>query len=329
MIGSTGRRLSAAVLAAGCCVSAAALAAGQGSGSAQQLVFRAAADAVRIDVSVRRNGRSVSGLRPDDFEVTDNGVAQSVSDLSFETGAIDVTVALDLSRSVSGDTLGRLRRGVDQLRSRLRPADRLKLVTFNMRVRRLVGFDDPRERTNTAIAAATAGGGTSLLDTLAVLLSSEAPADRRQLIIVFSDGADTISHSDPDTLLAVAARTTPTVAFVLPDSESMLPTPLIIGPATSGSPVPTVSFGRPTAQRSAPTPGIYGSLVAETGGTILQASSSNLGGAFTRLLDDFRSSYVLHYVPTGVPARGFHALGVRVKKDDAFDVRARRGYTLD
>src|SRR5687767_13348336 len=59
----------------------------------QRPTFRASADAVRIDVSVRRNGRPVSGLRANDFDVRDNGVAQTVTDLSFEAGAIDVSVA--------------------------------------------------------------------------------------------------------------------------------------------------------------------------------------------------------------------------------------------
>jgi hypothetical protein len=49
------------------------------------------------------------------------------------------------------------------------------------------------------------------------------------------------------------------------------------------------------------------------------------GGAQRRpALDDFRSSYVLHFVPQGVDERGVHQLEVRVKGTG--EVRARREY---
>jgi VWFA-related protein len=293
----------------------------------QQPTFRASADAVRVDVSVRRNGRPQSGLTAGDFEITDNGVRQHIIDLSFETVAVDVTVALDLSRSVAGQALERLRRGIDQLASRLRAADRLKLVTFNMRIRRLVDFDDPRGASDAALTNAAAGGGTSLLDTLVVLLSSPAPLDRRQLVIVFSDGSDTTSLSEPADVMGVAARTGATVAFVQPGSEAGLrtaPTAEVAGAAPQGRSFPSSSV----VQRAQP-PELYRALAVETGGQILQSGYENLSGAFSRLLDEFRSSYVLHYTPTGVASTGFHTLGVRVKREGTFEVRARRGYVAD
>jgi VWFA-related protein len=299
--------------------------------AAQQPTFRASADAVRVDVSVRRNGRPQSGLTAGDFEITDNGVVQQITDLSFETAAIDVTVALDLSRSVAGLALERLRRGIDQLGNRLRAGDRLKLVTFNMRIRRLVDFSDPRGASDAALEGAAAGGGTSLLDALVVLLSSPAPLDRRQLIIVFSDGSDTTSVTEPADVMGVAARTSATVTFVQPGSEAVLrtaPTADRAGPA----PQPGASaYPSSVVLNQAPgqAPAIYRALAVETGGQILQSGYQNLSGAFTQLLDQFRSSYVLHYTPSGVSSTGFHTLAVKVKRDGTFDVRARRGYASD
>jgi hypothetical protein len=54
-----------------------------------------------------------------------------------------VTVLLDVSESVTGPMLNELRRGVRQLREGLESRDRLKLVTFNMRIRRLADFAGP------------------------------------------------------------------------------------------------------------------------------------------------------------------------------------------
>jgi hypothetical protein len=72
-------------------------------------------------------------------------------------------------------------------------------------------------------------------------------------------------------------------------------------------------------------PAIYQSLAAETGGRVLLAAGDRLPTAFAVLLDEFRSSYVLHFTPKSRDS-GFHALGVRVTKPGPFEVRARRGY---
>ena len=56
-------------------------------------------------------------------------------------------------------------------------------------------------------------------------------------------------------------------------------------------------------------------------------SSSAVSAALRRLLDEFRSSYVLHFVPQGVERGGFHTLTVRVTRSGGpYDVRARSGY---
>jgi hypothetical protein len=51
-------------------------------------------------------------------------------------------------------------------------------------------------------------------------------------------------------------------------------------------------------------------------------------GAFRRLFEDFRQSYVLRYTLAGVPSPGWHDITVRVvsKNSQRYTVRARRGY---
>jgi hypothetical protein len=46
-----------------------------------------------------------------------------------------------------------------------------------------------------------------------------------------------------------------------------------------------------------------------------------------RALDQFRSSYVLTYTPTGVPRAGAHPNAVKVKRGGVA-VRARKGYEV-
>jgi VWFA-related protein len=292
--------------------------------------FRGRADVVAVDANVRRAGRPVTDLKAEDFEIIDNGVAQQVADVSFGKLPIDVTVALDISSSVTGDVLTQFRRGIEQLMPDLAADDRLKLMTFNQRVKRVLDLG----RTTTTAAAALneirATGSTAIFDAIAVALTTRAEPDRRQLILVFSDGRDSSSTTDVAGLVDVIHRTTPTIGFVLSSTTTARPlAPLNIGQASTTSGQMSVSF--PSVMRSAPpSPTVvarqtYELLARESGGTILLANTGNLADSFKRLLQDFRASYVLHYRPTGVERSGLHTLDVRIKRP-GFEVRARRGY---
>lgn len=287
---------------------------------AQDRVFRASADLVTVDVSVRKAGRPVTDLKAEDFELIDNRVPQTIASLSFQKLPIDVTMALDVSESVSGPVLAELRRAIQQTRADLAPQDRLKLMTFNMRVKRALDFTHSPQAIDTAFAQVATGGSTAMFDTLAVALLNAAPPDRRQFIVVFSDGHDTSSITDPSTLVAVAQRTTATVGFVLP-LPTPPPPPLQTNLDRSQTAVITRLSPAASADRM-----ICSALAKETGGLVVSPlPGENLPRTFKRALDDFRSSYVLYFAPTGVAREGVHALNVGVKRTGV-DVRARKSY---
>jgi Ca-activated chloride channel family protein len=265
--------------------------------SAQDVSFRAAVDVVTVGVSVLRGGRPVRGLQARDFTVLDNGVVQQVTGLSYEALPVDLTIVFDVSGSVSGPVIDQLRRGVGDVRRALRPQDRLRLVTFNMAVRRLVDFDEGAG-VDAAFADVKPGGGSAVRDAVAVALASGSTPGRRHLIILFTDGYDGSSIATPDTLLAVARATTPAVFAVL------------------------AKPGR------VPSDQLYIDLAEETGGTVVSLlPTDNLGNSLRSALDQFRSAYVLTYTPSDVERAGDHRLEVRVNRPD-LTVRARRGYVV-
>ena len=124
----------------------------------QAPTFRTRADAVAVDVSVRDGTRVISNLTAGDFDVLDNDVPQQVTDVTFGKVPIDVTIVLDVSQSVSGATLERLRRGILQLMRDLNKEDRLKLMTFNMRVSRIIDFTANPSEVERALPTALGGG---------------------------------------------------------------------------------------------------------------------------------------------------------------------------
>jgi VWFA-related protein len=289
--------------------------------------FRAATDAVSVDVSVQRGGRPVANLTAADFELRDDGVVQTITDISIEKLPIDVTIAFDVSLSVTNIVLAQLRRAVDEVRTRLRPGDRIKLMTFNMRVSRVLDFTDRLADTKGAFDRVTPAGSTALLDAVAVALTSAAPADRRQLIVALGDGQDTSSVTDEGTLREVARRTTGTVVFVLPFMATRaLPLMAPMLPPSSAGGNVTIVNGPASAVSLQLVPAVFRTVAAETGGLVVPASPGALSDVLTRTLDNFRSAYVLRYSPASVRASGFHELQVRVTRRGDYEVRARRGY---
>jgi VWFA-related protein len=284
---------------------------GQAPAQQPSPVFRTGADVVSVDASVQHERKPVTGLTAADFELLDNGVAQEVTDVAYEKLPIDVTLLLDVSASVTGSALDELRRALRQVRADLGPADRLRLLTFNMSIRRLMDFSPPATDMDQTLNALRGAGSSAVFDGLAVALTTSDAPGRRRLLVLFSDGQDSSSISGPDELLDVARRSTPTIAIIL------------------GSPLPDrpASIVRTSsALATATVTTLTDRLAAETGGIATTVKpGENLTSKFRRMVQDFRSSYVLYFTPKGVERSGAHSLEVRVKRPGV-EVRARRGY---
>jgi hypothetical protein len=72
--------------------------------------------------------------------------------------------------------------------------------------------------------------------------------------------------------------------------------------------------------------GLADQIAADTGGYVVAINpGDNLTTTFRRVLEQFRTTYVLFFTPKGVDRQGAHTLQVRVKRANV-DVHARRGY---
>ena len=97
-------------------------------------MFRGGSDAVRVFVTVTdRDGRLVTTLTQDDFEVRDEGKPQPITLFDNTPQPIRLIVMLDVSGSMEGN-LPLLRDAVAQLFARLRPDDVARVGTFGHEV---------------------------------------------------------------------------------------------------------------------------------------------------------------------------------------------------
>ncbi|MEO6239334.1 MAG: VWA domain-containing protein [Vicinamibacterales bacterium] len=299
---------------------------------AQGRVFRSAVDGVTVGVSVRSSNRSVTGLTGTDFELTDNGVRQDLTTIAPEMVPIDLTLLLDLSSSVDGVLLQRLKTAVADTAALLRDEDRIRLVAVSQVLREVFGF---RARSGVLpLDSLVAEGATSLYDGIAATMMRSTEPGRRQLIVAFTDGRDSTSIIDEATAREIARQTDAVVDIVVPVPDATTEA----GPRRlsqrSGSvdalPGGNLSAGARDPQGRAEGqafPRVLSDLVGPTAGQVFPIGpTDSLSRVFKAMLDDFRASYVLQYVPQGVHAEGWHEVAVTVRKHPKYDIRARKGY---
>jgi len=129
--------------------------------------------------------------------------------------------------------------------------------------------------------------------------------------VVFTDGNDSTSTTQPAMLTNVALRTRAAVAMVLPGNGPIVVTGNVANLKMSLTPQPYDGFLQ--------------SVAKATGGSVVRTdASSDLNTVFRQILEEFRSAYVLLYDAKGVES-GYHELEVKVKRDGV-NVTARRGY---
>jgi VWFA-related protein len=267
-----------------------------GSAAAQAPTFKGGTERVRVDVLVTDEGEPVMGLGARDFRVLDNGVMQK-PDLLEAGGPIKVLLVLDTSSSVKGVRFEQLVAASGKLLDALKPADQVGLLTFSERLDQLVPLTTEHDRVRDMLGRVRPGRRTALFDAVFAGLSLGAGDSGRWLVLIFSDGRDTASWLSARRVLDAARRSSLVVCGVT------------VGEGSNASRV------------------FIDSVADVTGGRVAAATSDHeLSRLFLGVLNEFRSRYVLTYVPEGVKrGDGWHELEVKLPRARG-RVTARRGY---
>lgn len=298
-------------------------------------IIRVETDLVVIPTQITdRGGRVVTGIKKEEFQIFENGVAQEIAYFSGEEQPFTVALVLDMSYS-SVFKLEEIQRAAFAFINQLRPQDRVMVVSFDEKARVLCEPTNNRKVLRLAIEGAKIASGTSLYTALDLVLNQKfAAVSGRKAIVLLSDGVDTSSAktnaagivknlgaSDVliypiqyDTYEDVQKSRKENAQIFLDEDDR----PIVVE-------LPKEKGERETDYRAAED--FLKEISTQTGGRIFRVSSTtNLNAAFFSIAEELRKVYSLGYYPSEKRKIGLrYPLKVRVYRPN-LNVRARDSY---
>jgi Ca-activated chloride channel family protein len=282
------------------------------SAKEQRPTFRSGVELIVVRVTVTDNEqRPITGLTKKDFVVLDRGVPQPVSHFLSSDVPLDVALLLDTSSSMK-PILPKLRATATTFLSRLRSGDRGLVASFNDRIEILENLTGDRNRLEHALGRLYARGDTSLYDgmyvTLGSLSSASRNAERRQALVVLSDGRDTASNLGLEDVRQQAIESgVPIYPILLIDDHPI------------------------AVRRLENRLGLFDfiEVARESGGQVFRIDeTTDLKKAYATIAHELSTQYVLAYAAqnrnrAGAPAR----IEVRVPSQPDAEARVHIGYT--
>lgn len=265
---------------------------------------------VNVFVTVTNaQGAPVGGLTKENFILKEDDLEQKIAVFDKESAVpLSIALALDTSLSTRRDLPLEQQSAKRFAHAILRPVDALSVYAFSENVNEAThGFTSELKRIDEGIDHIRVGAATALYD--AIYLASRALDRRkgRKVIVLITDGGDTISKVDYKQAVRAAE-----------EAEAIVYS-IIIVPIEA-------SAGRETGGEHA-----LIQLAEDTGGKYYYATStSQLDDAFRKISDELRTQYLLAYYPSQRTSFSeFRRIEVRVSgapELTSYRVRHRAGY---
>jgi Ca-activated chloride channel family protein len=263
--------------------------------------------AVALDVLVTdQEGRFVTGLRPDDFRVLEQGVPQELSYFTARRTPVTVVVLLDSSASVRSDMLS-IQKAAHRFIKKLASGDRARIGFFHDQVVFGPRFTDDMSEHSAMINQMRPQRSTHLYDALVESFGKLERVPDRKALLVFSDGEDQGSQTSMQGALEAARQSDVSVYAVG-----------ILGWSAAD--------GRHANQ------GLLEQIARLTGGrAFFPADDKQMQKAFDRIRAEIHHQYRMGYVPpSGEEGPGqWREIRVELTRRKDLVVRCRRGYYGD
>jgi len=293
--------------------------------------FRVKVDMVVLSFQVTDNkGHYINGLKPKDFRISEDGIAQKIS--TFGEGSkppvqlaadgtirpiaplpegqaeervdsfigTNVFVLFDTSNYMyrgfvyASDAIADFIRGLDR-------ADSIAVYTYSRNLSRAAALGHERNEAIFGLRSAVAGDDSALYNSLLLTLRDAAKVPGRKVVIVFSNGPDNASMVAPDDVRAVA-------------EDEGIPIYVISTSEVNKDPISSSVFKR---------------ISTRTGGKSYFAKTwQKQVEAFENIREDLGNSYTVTYYPQPNPNEGFRKIAVELITDPGrkYRIQCRPGY---
>jgi Ca-activated chloride channel family protein len=254
---------------------------------------------------VDANGKAITTLKLEDFELRVDGEKKTISDLGRSETPVRMALLFDNSASLVAAREFEKQAAVQFLRSVVRPVDQAAIysVATEFTLDRALTNDVP-SLVRTIERFGKPEGATKLFDAVAQAAEYLRPQQGRKVIVIVSDGVDTLSDLDFDTTLRRAQRA---------DCQVY---------AVQTGQIENANLRDLVAERR------LQDLTGQTGGAVYTPKgTTDLDVAFAQISADLAAQYVLSYYPTDEARDGrFRIISLRVPARPNARVRARKGY---
>ncbi|HSY65484.1 MAG TPA: VWA domain-containing protein [Terriglobales bacterium] len=264
---------------------------------------------VNVFVTVTdEHGAPVGGLKRENFTLLEDGKPQTISMFDKESALpLSIVVDVDTSLSTRKDLPLELSSARRFAHAILRPVDALSLYGFSEVVSEVVPFTSDLKTIDRGVDRVRLGSATALYDALYLGAQALAPRKGRKVLVVITDGGDTVSRMDYKQAVRSAQ-----------EAEAIVYS-IIVVPIEA-------SAGRDIGGEHA-----LIQISEDTGGKYFYATSvPELDDAFRKISDELRTQYLLAYYPSQrLSDSSFRRIEVKVDgvpTGSKFTVRHRTGY---
>jgi Ca-activated chloride channel homolog len=269
-------------------------------------VVRVESNLVIIPASVvDGRGRAITDLKVEDFELKVDGEVKTIGDLSRSETPVNVALLFDNSASLSAAREFEKQAAVRFFQAVVRPIDRAAVYSISTTptLAQNLTNDVPR-LVRTVERFGKPEGATALFDALSQAADYMRPVNGRKVLILVSDGTDTVSDASFEDAVNRALRAECQVYVVQ-----------------------TRQVEDPNLHDTVSEQRMY-RIAEQTGGAVfIPHSIEELDDVFTQISRDLSQQYLLSYYPQDERKdKFFRFINVRVKSRPALRVRARKGF---
>ena len=288
-------------------------------------VVRVSTNLITVPAEVLdRNGRYIGNLQKHDFRIFENGVEQELAYFAPVEQPFTVALLLDVSGSTQAQ-LQAIRSAANTFIKRLRPNDRLLLISFDGKINILTEAVTLAQLRQKRLRLDALNDGTLLYDTVGFTLNQRLSGIQgRKAIVLLTDGVDSGSKQSHKQNLRDVEEANVIVYSVRYNTLPQLPQRLshIVNPKARAH------VEARMIKEYAAGANYLQSLSEKTGGRLYHAETlSDVPNAFGAITEELGRQYSLGYYPKG-QAKSGEKREIKVKtRLPNLVVRARQSYT--